>query len=197
MSDRRTGSALRPVTFVLLWHWCSSLLGWLELFHVVTLKWNPPQIAPDCCRLCLLLVSMFHMLRELQWQERLALWSKTSPFLPCWWIYFDSYDILSLCILCGILHTPCCGHSFNHLVMSRSINVISVLWDTQRNMPHGIDRQKCREQGKGTLYFGHHCPNPSSSSLSLPSAGRPHSRGAAGVGEYPPAQAGAAGGHSG
>jgi len=51
------------------------------------------------------------------------------------------------------------------------------------------------EKDKGSSYFGHHHPNTSLSSLH--SAGRPHPRGAAGAGEYPPAQAGAAGGHSG
>lgn len=50
---------------------------------------------------------------------------------------------------------------------------------------------------KDTLYFWHLCPNLSFSFSSLSSAGRPHPRGAAGAGEYPPAQAGAAGGHSG
>lgn len=59
-------------------------------------------------------------------------------------------------------------------------------------MPEGIDMRR-----KGTLYFGLPCLNPSFSSSCFASAGRPYPRGAAGVGEYPPAQAGAAGGHSG
>lgn len=67
-------------------------------------------------------------------------------------------------------------------------NVISVHCDIIQGIA------VCR---KGALYFGLLCPNPSFSSSCFTSAGRPHPRGAAGIGEYPPAQAGAAGGHSG
>lgn len=49
----------------------------------------------------------------------------------------------------------------------------------------------------GALYFGRLHLNPSFSLLCFTSAGWPHPRGAARVGEYPPAKAGTAGGHSG
>lgn len=67
-------------------------------------------------------------------------------------------------------------------------NVVSVHRDTSQ----GTDMHR-----KGALYFGHPCPRPSFSLSCFTSAGWPHPRGAARVGEYPPAQGGAAGGHSG
>lgn len=52
-------------------------------------------------------------------------------------------------------------------------------------------------KGQRCIIFWALSPDPSFSLFSLPSAGRPHPRGTAGAGEHPPAQAGAAGGHSG
>lgn len=50
---------------------------------------------------------------------------------------------------------------------------------------------------RSTIFWAPSRPNLSFSFSCFTSAGRPHSRGAAGAGEYPPAEAGAAGGHSG
>lgn len=60
-----------------------------------------------------------------------------------------------------------------------------------RDVPQMIDRHQ-----KG-LIFGNYCPNTWPHLFLLSSARRPHPGGTTGAGEYPPAKAGAAGGHSG